>query len=179
MTTENGLEEFPDFPEFEGLDKVAEADAVEADAPPPVQRLHSLEEVLELGGDALISSSKQVLEAQDHSYAVVDVPEWAGAIAIRSLTASESDEVTFGILNPRTQKPDVARMKGMRVKLVLMGAIKPDGTQLFSFKRLKELSNKNSKPIERVATAVSYLSGIGKKAKEDEQNSVLMAEKKG
>lgn len=98
--------------------------------------------------DKKLLSAEDIFAANDTEIATVDVPEWGGAVRVRTMTALEADE--FG----DTEKKDAL------VRLVEICAIDADGGRLFQKEHLEKLRGKNWNVILRIHQAAAKLNGL-------------------
>lgn len=101
----------------------------------------------------------EILEAKDYQTAEVEVPEWGGAVLVRSLSAFHVQEMGYGSAGPDGEV-DIQKTKGVMLKVVAWSVINGDGERLFTEKDVKALGNKDFEPVQRVANAAMKLSGL-------------------
>lgn len=101
-----------------------------------------------------------ILAAQDAQYEDVEVPEWGGTVRIKALTAAERDDYEALVFLDSKGEP-VKRREDIRAKLILFAAINEDGSRMFEEKDIRELSKKSAKPMNRLWSVASRLSGLG------------------
>ena len=116
---------------------------------PPVKKPAGEPPVL-LGRDA-------ILAAEDLRYETVAVPEWGGAVSVKTLSAAERDMFDEECYDARVAGTAV----DVRSRLVRFSVVDADGAQLFSADDLDKLGRKSSIAMNRIFTAAQRLSGIG------------------
>lgn len=114
-----------------------------------------------------------ILAANDLSTETVDVPEWAGAVIIRSMTGAQRDAYETSLLTKDASGRYTIDTENMRAKLVIFTAVDETGTPLFTLDDLPALASKNAAVIERLFSAAQRINGLSKDAVADaEKNSV-------
>jgi hypothetical protein len=116
----------------------------------------------------IISSAKQVQEANDVKYDEVPVPEWGEdgndpdlALRIRSLTAREL--ITFTSLKGENQKQAIVRG-------LIMSAVDEQGERIFDESDIKWLMGKNVSVLHRIQDAILVLNGMKQKPVQLDEN---------
>lgn len=93
----------------------------------------------------------------------IDVPEWGGQVRVRALSGAEVESifewsrVTEG--RGKKQKTRI-RIKGTRAKIVALGTVNEDGSQMFTEADEPWLNAANAQALTRVAEAIQRLSGM-------------------
>jgi len=107
-----------------------------------------------------LGSIDQILGAQDLREEVVNVPEWGCSVRVRSFTKADQQAM-------REQATIAGEMDDQRLEvlMVIHGVIEPK----FSLDQYEQLRNKSATALDRVLTAITSLSGIGKDAIEAAQ----------
>lgn len=115
-------------------------------------------------------TKEQILAADDLKSEEVNVPEWAGTVRLRMLTAGERD--LFEAQAYQASKSNSVRaLENFRVKWVAKGLVDETGNPLFTSKELDQLAGKSSKVIVRLHEQLQKLNGIDPiEAKELEGN---------
>jgi hypothetical protein len=100
----------------------------------------------------------------------VYVPEWAGSVLIREMTAREVAENGRYVLR-NDGKADMGKAVQVPVQMCLRQVVDADGKRLFSDDDAKRLEQMHASAVTRIATAVRKLSGMA----EESDNSDLAA----
>lgn len=100
----------------------------------------------------------QIRAANDAQTEVVEVPEWGGPVAVRSLTAKERDELEARLL--AADGKSVGSLSGLRAFLVARTVVDADGKRLFEDADEAMLNEKNAMVVDRLATVAFRLSGM-------------------
>ena len=103
-----------------------------------------------------------ILKADDRRTQTVEVPEWGGAVIVKTLSGTERDQFEESIL--AGGKRD---FKGVRAKLVALSIIGEDGERLFTFEEAELLGEKSSLALDRVFGVAQRLSGFTTKDMEE------------
>lgn len=93
-------------------------------------------------------TAADIFAAQDLRTETVDVPEWGGSIAVRTMTAKEAED--FG----ETPKKDSL------LRLVELCTVGPEGERLFTHEDLARLAEKSWVVILRVHLKAAELNGL-------------------
>ena len=109
----------------------------------------------------------QILESSDLKTATVDVPEWGGAVIVRTMTGADRDafEQTLVITDDKgTRKTDLTNM---RAKLVAMTVVDDAGNRMFSEGDIVLLAKKSATALARVFDAAQVLNGMADSSEGD------------
>lgn len=105
-------------------------------------------------------SRDAILAANDIRTVDVAVPEWGGAVRLRTLTGAERD--AFETASVRTSGKHVhTNLVNLRARLVAACAVDEHGARLFSEADVKALGTKSSAALDRLFDAARKLSRIG------------------
>lgn len=114
-----------------------------------------------------------ILAANDLATVTVDVPEWGGAVIIRSMTGGQRDAYETSLMTKDSSGRYSVDTENMRAKLVIFTAVDETGTPLFTPDDLPALASKSAAVIERLFVAAQRINGLSKDAVADaEKNSV-------
>jgi len=114
-----------------------------------------------------------ILAANDLATVTVDVPEWGGAVIIRSMTGAQRDAYETSLMTKDSSGRYSVDTENMRAKLVIFTAVDETGSPLFTPDDLPALASKNAAVIERLFVAAQRINGLSKDAVADaEKNSV-------
>lgn len=114
-----------------------------------------------------ILGKAEILAASDLATEQVEVPEWGGAVIIRSMTGIQRDAYENSLMAKDADGKYRVDTENMRVKLVLYCAVDEAGNQLFDASELTSLAGKNAVILERLFNAAQTLNGLNKGAVED------------
>ncbi len=119
--------------------------------------------------DKMFLSRDAILGFDDRQLAEVWVPQWDSWVRVRALSAAERDDYEQRAIDSQAAKGKNAstQVRGLRARLVVMGACLPDGKPLFSDADVVALNEKNGSAIDLLASKISELSGLSKGAVED------------
>jgi imidazoleglycerol phosphate dehydratase HisB len=108
---------------------------------------------------------QEILGADDLQLDEHAVPEWGGTVYLRALTSAEREQ-----LEGRVRQGTV--VEGLREQLVAAAVVDVSGRALFTPADVPALAEKNGAVMDRLATAILRLSGMGAQAVEEaEKNS--------
>jgi hypothetical protein len=109
--------------------------------------------------DAVMSTLTRdlILRAVDIRTERVDVPEWAGSVIVRGMTALERDTM----LNAVDPKKDAISDSQLKAFLCAHCIVDEHGNSLFSDDDIARLQTKNPAVLDRIANRVLGLSGVG------------------
>ena len=113
----------------------------------------------------------QILSLKDLPEKVIDVPEWGGAVRIRSLTLPER----FRWLKLQAAQPEgdyEAVLTKASLPMITWSVIDEEGKPLFTEADIGELGRRHPDAIQFVAGEILKLSGLGRDSVEEaEKNS--------
>jgi hypothetical protein len=112
-----------------------------------------------------VLTRKAILEARDLPLETVEVPEWGGEVMVRALTGEEKDNVEANAIE-FVGTEQTLKLEGMRVKVVMLGAVDEEGERLFTEQDVIALGKKNSVALDRVFAVIQRMSGLDAKAVE-------------
>jgi hypothetical protein len=104
-------------------------------------------------------SREAILAANDLPTEDVEVPEWGGAVRVRTLTGAQRDAFEAEIVTTNGRKVE-RNTYNIRAKLVAASVVGEDGKLLFSRTDVEALGAKSAAALDRVFDAASRLSGI-------------------
>lgn len=161
---------------------VDNTDAVAATKPqkPPTQTIGSIAELrARLASDAAVAASlltaAEIIAVEDRQFRIVPVPEWDGAVVVRSLSGIERDAFEAGlvIVKGKTREMSTLNIRAKLCALTIVDVSKPDTiTRAFSDEQIGALGAKSAAALSRVYDEAADLSGISEKDTEElEKNS--------
>lgn len=106
----------------------------------------------------MVLNKEQILNAKDHVFEDIDVPEWGGSVRVRSLTAQEREE-----FEAEMSKSSVC----IRAHLIARTLIDDDGNRIFETKDIVDLGKKNAVVMSKLFDASSRISGLRKQDIDD------------
>lgn len=104
-------------------------------------------------------SRDEIFSAEDIRYEIVEVPEWGGAIKLRSLSGAERDDFEAKSMVGHGNKQRI-NTRRIRARLIAMCAIDENNHQLFEPADVMKLSEKSAAALERLFEAAQRLSGM-------------------
>jgi len=111
-----------------------------------------------------------ILDADDLTTELVEVPEWEVSLTVRTMTGSERD-VFEDSISQATNNGRVD-LRGLKVKLVALTVLDDNGDRLFDDADLPALNKKSASAIDRIFQVAQRLNGLtDKDAKELAGNS--------
>ena len=104
-------------------------------------------------------SKTAILAAQDLQTEDVEVPEWGGAVRVRSFTGRERDAFESSMVRGegRDRKVDLTNM---RARLVGLTVIDETGQRLFTDEEVDLLGAKSGAALDRVFAIAQKLNGL-------------------
>lgn len=100
-----------------------------------------------------------ILNAADMSSEVIEVPEWGGAVMVKSLTGAERDHFEASIVE-RAGKKTKMNMANVRARLVALTVVDEDHKRLFRFADVEALGQKSASALDRIFDVAMRLSGM-------------------
>ena len=115
----------------------------------------------------------QILEANDLQSEAVEVPEWGGAVRVRTMTGADRDTFESSMITTLADGTRKPNMTNMRAKLVALTVVDDSGSLVFGVSDVDRLALKSASALERVFTAAQRINGLGAQAEGNaEKNSV-------
>ena len=111
-------------------------------------------------------SKDQILESSDLKSEQVEVPEWDGAVLVRTMTGADRDAFESSLVPVGADGVRVSDLTNMRAKLVAMTVIDESGCRMFAETDVEALSRKSAAAIDRVYQVAQRLNALGAKAEE-------------
>jgi len=108
-------------------------------------------------------TAEQILAADDISTKRIAVPEWGGDLIITNLPGFKRDkfeEMIQGRMKGIGDNKRLTNYRLLKVTLISMCLVHPDGKQLFNTKQLEALDKKNSGVLTRVFNACKDFNGM-------------------
>jgi hypothetical protein len=124
---------------------------------------------------------REVLGRRHFTQRRVDVPEWGGEVILRSLSQAEATKVqalaSAGVDAQKRQIKDGDAVMRMTCLAVAYGWVDEDGANVLTPSEALSLAQEERVVLDRLATAVLELSGLGGKREttEDEEPDILDA----
>ena len=120
-----------------------------------------------------VLTKQAILQARDEEIERVEVPEWGGAVFVRSIAASGRGQIEAAAARYKDSKgKDESFARTFTVRLVALSLCDERGERLFSDGEISELQKKNGRVISRIAEVSQRLSGFTKQDLEEmEKNS--------
>jgi hypothetical protein len=112
-----------------------------------------------------LMNKDDILSQDDREFKDVFVPQWAGTVRLKGLSAKGKDVLTLKTGEMRDGDCDI----NFRALLVSLCAVDKEGNRLFSSGDIEALGEKNSDAMETLYEAAGKLSGL---LDESEQEAV-------
>ena len=107
-------------------------------------------------------TKEDIFKADDLPTKDMDIPEWGGAITIRTLTGTERDEWESAFVNQ-----DKINIRGLKARLVQLTVMNGDGQLMFTKAELQKINGKSASVIDRIFQVSQRLSGLTKEDAEE------------
>jgi hypothetical protein len=119
--------------------------------------------------DSHILTADEILAAPDIEERIVDVPQWGGAVKIRSFSLKQVQDMRKAStgLNPATNRVEVDNEE-LEARMFTAGMIEP----AFTFKQYEQLREKSIGAIQTIMQAIMEISGLTPEAVSDATKSV-------
>ena len=101
----------------------------------------------------------EILSANDLKTEDVNVPEWGGAVRVRSFTGRERDAFEASMVRGEGKDRKVD-LSNMRARLVGLTVIDEAGLRLFSDEEVDLLGAKSGAALDRVFAVAQHLNGL-------------------
>lgn len=112
-----------------------------------------------MGEQVKFLTRSAILAAQDTPVEVVDVPEWGGAVRVKTLTAAERDAFETEIVQ-RNGRDVRTNTRNLRARMVALTVVDEKGQALFSVTDVEALGQKSARAMDRVWAKASELAGM-------------------
>jgi hypothetical protein len=106
-------------------------------------------------------NKEQILGAQDMKTETVEVPEWGGAVLVKTMTGTERDAFEFSLV--AGQDAEKRKVSHVRARLVAYTLVDEAGALLFSEADIAALGAKSAAALDRVYDVAARLNGVGQK----------------
>lgn len=98
----------------------------------------------------------QILGVQDLTHRDVEVPEWGGAVRVRTMTGEERDAYEMAVYNGER-----ANVANLRARLLVLTLVDEQGQRLFADEAdVEALGKKSVRAMQRVFVAARELNAI-------------------
>jgi hypothetical protein len=108
----------------------------------------------------------QILNADDLKFEDVKVPEWGGAVRVRTMTGTDRDQYEQYIVNIRSDKKD-DNLANIRSMLLAHTVVDDNGELLFTKDDIEALGLKSVKALQRLFNVASKLNALNDSDIED------------
>ena len=108
-----------------------------------------------------------ILQVRDVKIESVEVPEWEGAVYVRSISAAERGLIEEAAAKFKESKGKDGFARTFTVKFASLALCDEQGKRLFEDKDIALLQQKNAAAISRIAEAAQRLSGFSKSDMEE------------
>ena len=107
----------------------------------------------------------QILGANDLPRKQVEVPEWGGAVYVRTMTGAERD--AFESLSLESRSGGSTSLVNLRARLAVWTVVDESGNRLFSDSDIEALGKKSAKALSRIFNVIVEVNHFGEKDIED------------
>ena len=107
----------------------------------------------------MLLTKDAILTANDLVTEDVEVPEWGGAVRVRSISGAERDAFEQAIVT-RKGKNVTTNMANIRAKMVALSLVDESGQRLFSDSDVVALGRKSAAALDRVFSVAQRLAGL-------------------
>jgi len=101
----------------------------------------------------------QILGLDDLKTETVNVPEWGGAVIVRSMTAADRDEYEQSMVNSRGAD-EKGNMRNIRARLIICTAVDESGKRLFTDADIDLIGAKAARAVNRVFKVAARLNAL-------------------
>jgi hypothetical protein len=118
-------------------------------------------------------TAQDIIEAKDRVMRRIAVPEWGGAVWVRSMSSGEKEKyiksVRRTIGKGRNATEEIV-LEESSARLAQMTLCDSKGILLFNAGQIKMLSTRSAKAMQRVVDAAAELNGLDEAAEEESKN---------
>lgn len=101
-------------------------------------------------------SKAAILDAVDRKTEDVEVPEWGGAVRLRTISGAERDQFEASVRSANGKM----NLNNVRARLVALACIDEKGERLFSSGDVAALGEKSAVALDRVFDVAMQLAGM-------------------
>lgn len=116
-------------------------------------------------------SKAEILDALDLKTEIVEVPEWGGAVTVRTMTGADRDAFEEQLVRVGPDGKREPDLRNMRAKLVALTVIDENGDRMFNEDDIRALTAKSAAALARVADAAQRLNGLGADSVEEAEKN--------
>lgn len=114
----------------------------------------------------MLLSKEQILGSDDLAFEDVEIPEWGGAVRVKTMTGTERDDFEASVFGT-DEKDTKAKFQNFRAKLLVRTLVNENGNRLFEDSEVEVLGKKSGKILDPLYTVALRVNGIGKKDVEE------------
>lgn len=105
-----------------------------------------------------------ILTAKDLQTEVVEVPEWGGAVTVRTMTGTDRDAYQVSLLqiDEKTGKR-TSDLANMTAKLLALTVVDDAGNPMFALNEIAAIGAKSAAALDRIFSVAQRLNGLGAK----------------
>lgn len=116
---------------------------------------------------------QQIIEAKDRVIKRVAVPEWGGAIYVRSMSSGEKERYIKSVRRKIVSGANITEevvLEESSARLAQMTICNKAGELMFNQAQIKVLTGKSAKAMQRVVDAAAELNGLDEAAENEAKN---------
>jgi|SRR6267154_1246396 len=102
-----------------------------------------------------------IISAADLRTEVIEVPEWGGAVTIRTMTGVDRDAYEASSIITDGNGKRRVDMTNMRAKLVALTVVDDAGAPMFTLRDVDAIGAKSAAALDRIFRAAQRLNGLG------------------
>lgn len=107
-----------------------------------------------------LMNKQAILDVDDLKTEDIEVPEWGGAVRLRTLTGGERDKFEADSMTMNKKGTPQMNLVNMRARLVALCAVDEGGKRMFSDSEVTRLGSKSALAINRLFDAARKLNGM-------------------
>lgn len=101
-------------------------------------------------------SKSAILDSQDLPRELVEVPEWGGAVYVRTLNGTERDQFEQSMVG----KKNKTNLDNVRARFAVLTICDESGMRLFNTSDAEQLGKKSAAALDRVFAVAQRLNGF-------------------
>ncbi len=117
-----------------------------------------------------ILTKDEIFGAKDIHIEYETILEWGGTVPIRVIPGFERDLFENWCFDRRKGKNKVDT-RGLKVKLIVLAVVNPDGSRMFNDADQVELNKKSGAALDKLFQAVQKVNGMTAESVDDEQGN--------
>lgn len=118
-----------------------------------------------------VLTAVEILGKEDLPRELIEIPEWGGAVYVRTFSGAERDSYEEWILKNRGSDGELKSYRNARALLVVLTACDENGALLFTADQVDALGKKSAAALDRIFEVAQRLNKLRKQDIEDSEKN--------